>query len=113
MPLIGYFLGSKLNNNFISFNHIIAFILLSIIGINMIKEAYHDEEVNNGLSIKELLMLSIATSIDAMAIGITFAFFKVNLVVAILMIGIVAFLFSLVGVNIGKIIGDRFEKILI
>lgn len=110
MPLIGYFLGSNLNDYFISFNHIIAFVLLSVIGFNMIKESYHDEKVNEGLSIKELLMLSIATSIDAMAVGITFSFFSVNLVIAILMIGISAFVFSIIGVNIGKLIGKNFEK---
>ena len=77
----------------------------------MIKESYHDESVNIGLSIKELLMLSIATSIDAMAIGVTFAFFKVNLPLAISLIGIFAFLFSLIGVNIGKFIGNKFQKI--
>lgn len=110
MPLIGYFLGSNLNDYFISFNHIIAFVLLSVIGFNMIKESYHDEKVNEGLSIKELLMLSIATSIDAMAVGITFSFFSVNLVIAISMIGISAFIFSIIGVNIGKLIGKNFEK---
>ena len=110
MPLIGYLLGSNLNDYFISFNHIIAFCLLSVIGFNMIKESYHDEKVNEGLSIKELLMLSIATSIDAMAVGITFSFFSVNLVIAISMIGISAFIFSLIGVNIGKLIGKNFEK---
>ena len=71
MPLIGYFLGSNLGEYFISFNHIIAFCLLTIIGINMIKESYKNEDIKIGLSIKELLMLSIATSIDAMAVGIT------------------------------------------
>ena len=110
MPLIGYFLGSNLNSYFISFNHIIAFVLLTIIGINMIKESYKNEDIKIGLSIKELLMLSIATSIDAMAVGITLSFFEVNLVFAILLIGITAFIFSLIGVNIGKFIGKNFEK---
>lgn len=110
MPLIGYFLGSNLNEYFLSFNHIIAFVLLSVIGFNMIKESYHDEKVNEGLSIKELILLSIATSIDAMAVGITFSLFKVNLCIAILMIGITAFILSLIGVNLGKLIGKNFEK---
>ena len=110
MPLIGYFLGSNLGEYFISFNHIIAFCLLTIIGINMIKESYKNEDIKIGLSIKELLMLSIATSIDAMAVGITLSFFEVNLVFAILLIGITAFIFSLIGVNIGKFIGKNFEK---
>lgn len=110
MPLIGYFLGSHLNDYFLSFNHFIAFGLLSVIGFNMIKESYHDEKVNTGLSIKELLMLSIATSIDAMAVGITFSLFEVNLLIAILIIGITAFIFSLIGVNIGKFIGKNSTK---
>jgi len=111
MPLLGYFLGNSLSDYFIKFNHVIAFVLLFVIGFNMIKESYHDEDVNIGLSIKELIMLSIATSIDAMAVGVTFAFFKVNLPLAISLIGISAFLFSLIGVNIGKLIGKRCQKI--
>ena len=110
MPLIGYFLGSNLNDYFLKFNHIIAFILLSIIGFNMIKESYKKEDINIGLSIKELLILSIATSIDAMAVGITFSLFSVNLLKSILMIGITAFIFSLIGVNIGKLLGANLEK---
>ena len=110
MPLIGYFLGSSLSSKFLSFNHLIAFGLLSVIGINMIKESYSKSDIKIGLSIKELLILSIATSIDAMAIGITFSLFDVNLIVAISMIGITAFIFSLIGVLIGKIIGKNFEK---
>ncbi len=110
MPLLGYLLGSTLSNKLISFNHLIAFILLSIIGINMIKDAYHDEKLKIGLSISELFFLSIATSIDAMAIGITFSFLNVNLIIAITMIGITAFLFSIIGIFLGKLIGKKFEK---
>ena len=110
MPLIGYFLGSHLSSYLINFNHIITFILLLVIGINMIKESYNKEDIKIGLSIKELLLLSIATSIDAMAIGITFSLFEVNLTMATLMIGITAFIFSLVGVYLGKLIGNKFEK---
>ena len=110
MPLLGFWLGSSFEALVTSVDHWIAFVLLGIIGLNMIKESYHDEKVNEGLSIKELMLLSIATSIDAMAIGITFSFFSVNLLVAISMIGVSAFLFSLIGVNIGKIIGKSFEK---
>ena len=99
MPLIGYYLGSKLNNYFISFNHIIAFIILTIIGINMIKESYNKEDINIGLSIKELISLSIATSIDALAIGITFSLFKINL-----------FILCFIGVNLGKILGNKYES---
>ena len=110
MPLIGYFLGSKLSGVLITFNHIIAFVLLFIIGFNMLHDAYHDEEVKEGLSISELIFLSFATSIDAMAVGITFSFFEINLKLAIFLIGLMAFLFSLIGVYLGKLIGHKFEK---
>ena len=110
MPIIGYFLGNKLNNYFITFNHIIAFIILTTIGINMIKDSYNKEDINIGLSIKELLSLSIATSIDAMAVGITFSLFKINLLQAILTIGFITFILCFIGVNIGKYIGKNYEK---
>lgn len=110
MPLIGYYLGNKLNTYFFTFSHIIAFIILITIGINMIKESYTKEDINIGLSIKELLSLSIATSIDALAIGITFALFKINLLLSILTIGIITFILCIIGVNIGKLIGNKYEN---
>ena len=110
MPLLGYFLGSRLNAYFLNFNHIIAFFILTIIGINMIKESYTKNDINIGLNIKELLGLSIATSIDAMAVGITFSFFKVNIPLAIILIGIITFILSFIGVILGKYIGKKFEK---
>ena len=110
MPLIGYFLVSKLSPILSDFNHLIASILLFIIGFNMIKESYQEENIKSALSISELLVLSLATSIDAMAVGITFSFLKVNLPLAIFLIGLMAFIFSLIGVNLGKIIGKKFEK---
>ena len=76
----------------------------------MIKESYNKEDINIGLSIKELLSLSIATSIDALAVGITFALFKINLLLSILTIGIITFILCIIGVNIGKIIGNKFEN---
>ena len=112
MPLLGYFLGNAFASSIAAIDHWIAFILLGLIGINMIKEALDDEIecVDDTLRIGDLIMLSIATSIDAMAVGITLSFFEVNLVFAILLIGITAFIFSLIGVNIGKFIGKNFEK---
>lgn len=110
MPLIGYYLGSNLNIFLINFNHIIAFVLLSIIGINMIKESYNDDINNISFNIKELFILSIATSIDAMTVGITFSLFPINLIKTILMIGIITFILSLIGVNIGKKLGKKLEK---
>ncbi len=109
MPFIGYLLGSFFSQKLIKFNYIIAFLLLTTIGINMIKESYQESDIKIGLSIKELLFLSIATSIDAMAVGIAFSFFRVNLLIAILTIGIVCFLFSYLGVRLGKLIGKKFN----
>lgn len=110
MPLIGYFLGNTLSSKLVKFNHIIAFILLCVIGINMIIESYKKEDIKNGLSLKELFFLSIATSIDAMAIGITFSFFEINLLFAILNIGIICFILSLIGVYLGQYIGNKFNN---
>ena len=110
MPLIGYFLGSRLNNYFLKFNHLIAFFILFIIGFNMIKESYTSEDIKDGLSIKELILLSIATSIDAMAIGITFSLFNINLKLVIFLIGIITFVLCYIGVNLGKIIGNKLGK---
>lgn len=110
MPILGYYLGNSFNNYFIKFNHIIAFILLTIIGINMIKESYENKDINIGLSIKELLILSIATSIDAFSIGITFSLFKVNLLTSIVLIGLITFILCLIGVHLGKYIGNKLDK---
>lgn len=111
MPLLGYFLGNTLNSYFLKFNKLIAFILLFIIGFNMIKESLNQNDINNTLSFKELLSLSIATSIDAFSIGLTFSLFKVNLLLACSLIGIITFILCFIGVLIGKIIGNKFEKI--
>ena len=111
MPLIGYFLGNNLNTYFFKFNKLIAFILLFIIGINMIKEAFESNIVDNKLTFKELLALSIATSIDAFSVGLTFSLFQVKLPLAILLIGIITFIVCFIGVLIGKIIGNKYEKI--
>lgn len=110
MPIIGYLLGFKFKNNFINFSHIIAFSLLLLIGINMIKDSYSDDSLNSGLSIKELFGLSIATSIDALAIGVSFSFLNINITKAIIYIGITAFIFSFIGTTIGKLIGKKIEK---
>lgn len=110
MPILGYFLGNNLNSYFTKFNKLIAFILLFIIGFNMIKESNNNDKLNSKLSFKELLILSIATSIDAFAVGLTFSLFKVNLTIASLLIGIITFILSYIGVLIGKVIGDKYEK---
>jgi len=112
MPIIGYFLGTTFKGLVESVDHWIAFILLLIIGGNMIKESTDDEldKRNDNIDIKTMLLLAIATSIDALAVGITFAFFEVNLTLAISMIGIITFVLSVFGVIIGNKFGDKFQN---
>lgn len=111
MPVIGYFLGKGFENFVTSIDHWIAFILLVFIGGNMIKEAFKEEEkVNDDVSFKTMIILAIATSIDALAIGITFAFLGVNIWLSVLAIGIITFAISAIGVIIGNKFGDKYEK---
>lgn len=113
MPLIGYFLGVGFSELVSKFSHWIAFALLVIIGGNMIKEALgKDEEENTDASMspKNMLLLAIATSIDALAVGVTFAFLEVEIVPAVSFIGVVTFLFSAVGVKIGSLFGTKYKS---
>ena len=115
MPVIGYFLGSKLTKYVQQFDHWIAFILLGIIGFNMIKESFSDDEDDipkekEILKVKNMTMLAIATSIDALAVGVTFAFIgNISIFFACSVIGIVAFALSYAGLMIGKKIGPFFK----
>lgn len=113
MPLLGYFLGVSFTDFVSSVDHWIAFILLGIIGGNMIKESFHKEDccnVDPDFSFRTMLAMAVATSIDALAIGVSFAFLKVNIWNAILLIGITTALFSGVGVYIGNIFGSRYKS---
>ena len=115
MPLIGYFLGIGFSDFVSNFSHWIAFALLLIIGGNMIKEALgkdEDEDEGGGASMKfkAMLLLAIATSIDALAVGVTFAFLDVAIVPAILFIGIVTFVFSAAGIKIGSLFGTKYKS---
>lgn len=112
MPLIGYLLGSLFQDIIVSIDHWIAFILLSIIGINMIIESLNiqNEKHNSSLNIKTMLPLAIATSIDALAIGVTLAFLKVNIIIAILSIGLITFILSVIGSKLGNKVGTKFQK---
>lgn len=114
MPLAGYFMGSRFSGYIDSVSHWVAFILLGIIGGKMIWEAFHDEENDTEteykLALGELTVLSVATSIDALAVGIVFAAAKVNLVLSVIMIAVITFLISFAGVVIGNKFGSRFEK---
>lgn len=112
MPLIGYFLGKGFENFVTQIDHWIAFILLLFIGANMIKDAFKgSEEENDDTGFKTMIILAIATSIDALAIGITFAFLGTNIVLATSIIGIVTFVLSAIGVTIGNKFGNRYEKL--
>lgn len=110
MPAIGYFAGSHFADYIQSIDHWIAFILLSLIGINMIKEEKEDEVKIHSISFKDILLLAIATSIDALAVGVSFAFLKVNLWIATTTIGITTFVLSFICVLFGKTLGNLFEK---
>lgn len=125
MPLIGFILGVQFKDYITSIDHWIAFILLSFIGINMIREsmekdnegeiadlaevAVGKEEVNQ-LGFKSMVMLAIATSIDALAVGVTFAFLQVDIVPAVLFIGIVTFILSSIGVKVGNVFGTKYKS---
>lgn len=110
MPLIGYFLGSFFAGLITQYDHWIAFALLSVIGVNMIKEAFEKEEKMDGdMSPKVMLLLAVATSIDALAVGVTFAFMRVAIVPAVSFIGGITFLFSAAGIKIGSIFGARYK----
>lgn len=112
MPLVGYLFGTQFRDYIITVDHWIAFALLSVIGINMIRESRqeHCENVGNTFGLKSMLLLSLATSIDALAVGVTFAFLQVDILPAVLTIGIITFLFSAAGVKLGHIFGSKFKS---
>lgn len=112
MPLLGYFLGTKFQHLIESFDHWIAFALLLLIGGNMIREACskeEEEELDASFGPKTMLPLAVATSIDALAVGITFAFLQVQIVPAVSFIGIITFLCSFIGVKIGHVFGTKYK----
>ena len=112
MPAIGYVLGAQFQETIASIYHWIAFVLLALIGGNMIHEALDndEEEADASLDVKTMFLLAVATSIDALAIGITFAFLKVNIIPAVCFIGIVTFIISFAGVKIGNVFGARYKN---
>ena len=112
MPVIGYFLGTTFERFITNVDHWVAFILLVGIGINMVKEAFdkESENRNDNVDMKTMLVLSIATSIDALAIGITFACLKIHIVMPVITIGLITFIISVIGVKIGNQFGDKYGK---
>ena len=112
MPLLGYLLGTQFEQFVTSVDHWIAFVLLGIIGGNMIREALSKDEdkLDGSLAFKTMLLLAIATSIDALAVGITFAFLRVDIVMSVGLISATTFVLALAGVVVGHRFGARYEK---
>ena len=112
MPLIGYFLGRMFADAIAAIDHWVAFFLLALVGGNMIKEALSDEEesATPDLSAKAMLPLAVATSIDALAVGISLAMTEAPIFTSVIVIGITTFALSALGVTIGGIFGNKFEK---
>ncbi len=112
MPLIGYLLGSRFREAITAYDHWIAFILLALIGGNMIKESMEKEQecADASLDVRSMTLLAVATSIDALAVGVTFAFLTVPIVPAVSFIGVVTFSLSIVGVKVGNVFGCRYKS---
>ena len=112
MPVIGYYLGSSFYDYIADYDHWIAFILLAVIGVNMIREALSDEEegVDDSTGFRTMLILAIATSIDALAVGISLAMTGDDILTSAVLIGVITSLISAFGVKIGSVFGDRFGK---
>ena len=111
MPLLGWLLGVQFQSMITSIDHWIAFVLLGLIGFNMIRESREEgERVDSSFSPRAMLPLAVATSIDALAVGVTFAFLQVDIVPAVLFIGVITFLLSGVGVQVGGAFGARFQS---
>ena len=111
MPVVGYFLGVSFESLVTKIDHWIAFGLLVFIGTNMLKEAFGNasENCNDNVDFKTMVVLAIATSIDALTVGITFSFLKVNILLSIFIIGIITFLICVIGVKIGNKFGNKYE----
>ncbi len=110
MPLAGYLLGVNFREQIETIDHWIAFVLLAIIGLNMVKESREEtEDLNDSFDVKTMLLLAVATSIDALAVGVTFAFLKVDIIPAICLIGLFTFGLSAAGIKIGNVFGARFK----
>ena len=112
MPTIGYFLGSAFEQYITAFDHWVAFVLLAAIGAGMIKESLSKEESegNDSFSFKTMLLLALATSIDALAVGVTFALLPdVNVPLAVSLIGVTTFAFSAAGLKVGNVFGLRYK----
>ena len=109
MPLLGYLLGTRLEAFIVNVDHWIAFVLLGVIGFNMVREAGKEEEVDPSFGPGAMLPLAVATSIDALAVGVTFACLRVEILPAIAIIGTTTLLLSGAGVKLGSVFGTRYK----
>ena len=111
MPCIGYIAGIKFQSIIENWSHWIALILLTFIGLNMIKEAvWGEEDTNDKIDFKTMIMLAIATSIDALIVGVTFAILKNSIIIPAIIIGVITFVMSVAGVKLGNLFGNRMGK---
>ncbi len=112
MPTVGYFLGSAFAEKIEAIDHWVAFILLAIIGVNMIREAMSkdEEKIDASLDVKTMFLMAVATSIDALAVGITFALEGENIAVSAILIGVITFCISALGVKIGSVFGTKYKS---
>ena len=117
MPLVGWALGTQFEQFITPVDHWIAFVLLALIGGKMRWDAFHEDDpedlacpTDGKLDLRELVMLAVATSIDALAVGITFAFLRVDILTSVGLIGVTTFALSIVGVAVGHRFGARYEK---
>lgn len=111
MPLLGYFLGSSFAKYIENFDHWIAFVLLGVIGLNMIRESREkEEELNSSFGFKVMLPMAVATSIDALAVGVSFAIMQVQIGWAVAFIGVITFTLSAIGVKIGNHFGVKYKS---
>ena len=110
MPMIGWALGYRFERVIASVDHWVAFFLLAVIGVGMIRESRESEELNDDLSFRTMVILAVATSIDALAVGVTFAFLQVSVLPASALIGVTTFLLSALGIWVGSVFGARFKS---
>lgn len=111
MPLLGYLFGNLFAESITQYDHWIAFILLLFIGGKMVKDSFSPEEcLDCSMSCKSMFLLAVATSIDALAVGVTFAFLQVSILPAVSFIGVITFLCSAIGIKVGSIFGQKYKS---
>lgn len=111
MPLVGWLLGVRFQGLIVSVDHWVAFVLLGLIGFNMVREALsgQEEELDSSFGVRAMFLLAVATSIDALAVGVTFAFLSVKILPAVCLIGATTLVLSYAGVKVGAVFGNRFQ----